>query len=182
MLNATDISLVFLGILIIMVLLEVRKLSRKPEPVSRLEAKFDRLSEQMERIGAPPDIELPGGAQIVAAGETFETISEQLERLGESAEVLDLEMLGEEGARRFHEGLQQLRSDLKAAQQLFERAAAGLGQASDAVLAAGSALQRIETRIEDILAPAAPKPGGKRSRRAEEGTKREGGGARQGGG
>lgn len=167
MLNATDISLVFLGILIIMVLLEVRKLSRKPEPVSRLEAKFDRLSEQMERIGAPPDLQLPGGAQIVAAGQTFETISEQLERLGESAEELDAEMLGEEGARLFYEGLQQLRSDLRTAQQLFERAAGGLGQTSDAVLAAGSALQRIETRIDGILAPAArktaEKPPGTRS-------------------
>ena len=154
MFNATDISLVFLGILIVMVLLEVRKLGRKPEPTSRLEEQVERLSQQMERIGAPPDIQLPGGAQIVEAGQAFETISEQLERLGESAAELDSEMLGEEGARRFKEGLGQLRADLRAAQQLFERAAGGLGQASDAVLAAGSALQRIEARLENILVPA----------------------------
>ncbi|MBW3553632.1 MAG: hypothetical protein KY466_08980 [Gemmatimonadetes bacterium] len=168
MVNATDISLIFLGILIIMVLLEVRKLSRKPEPVSRLEEQFERLSQQMERIGLPPDLKLPGGAQIVEAGQAFETISEQLERLGESAAELDSEMLDEESARRFKEGLHQLRSELHGTQQLFERAAAGLGQASDAVLAAGSALQRIEARIENVLAPssgAAAKRGGQRGAR-----------------
>ena len=158
MFNATDISLVFLGILIIMVLLEVRKLSRKPEPVSRLEEHFERLSQQMERIGLPPDLKLPGGAQIVEAGQAFETISEQLERLGESAAELDSEMLDEASARRFKDGIQQLRNDLHAAQQLFERAAAGLGQASDAVLAAGSALQRIEARIDNVLVPTSGAP------------------------
>ena len=169
MVNATDISLIFLGILIIMVLLEVRKLSRKPEPVSRLEAHFERLSQQMQRIGLPPDLKLPGGAQIVEAGQAFETISEQLERLGESAAELDSEMLDEESARRFKEGLQQLRNELNGAQQLFERAAAGLGQASDAVLAAGSALQRIEARIENVLVPtsgAAAKPQSQKGTRA----------------
>ena len=158
MVNATDISLIFLGILIIMVLLEVRKLSRKPEPVSRLEEHFERLSQQMERIGVPPDLKLPGGAQIVEAGQAFETISEQLERLGESAAELDSEMLDEETARRFKDGLQQLRTELHGAQQLFERAAAGLGQASDAVLAAGSSLQRIEARIENVLVPSSGAP------------------------
>ena len=161
MVNATDISLIFLGILIVMVLLEVRKLSRKPEPVSRLEEQFERLSRQMERI-APSDMELPGGAQIVEAGHAFETISEQLERLGESAAELDSEMLSEESARRFKEGLQQLRADLRAAQQLFERAALGLNQASDAVLAAGSALQRIETRVDSVASPNATRRQGPR--------------------
>ncbi|HUG39456.1 MAG TPA: hypothetical protein VMM12_03170 [Longimicrobiales bacterium] len=153
MVNATDISLVFLGILIIMVLLEVRKLSRKPEPVSRLEEKFDRLSLQMERIGAPPDLKLPGGAQIVEAGQTFETISEQLERLGESTTDLDSAIFTEQEIRRFREGLHLLQADLRVAQQLFERAAAGLGQASDAVLSAGSTLQRIDARLESATAP-----------------------------
>ena len=161
-LSATDISLIFLGILIIMVLLEVRKLSRKPEPVSRLEAQFERLSRQMERIGAPSDIELPGGAQIVEAGQSFETISEQLERLGESAAGLEAEMLGEEGAKKFLAGLQQLRQDLRTAQELFERTAASLGQASDAVMSAGSAIQRIENRLETVLVPSA------KAREAEE--------------
>lgn len=154
-LNPTDISLIFLGILIVMVLLEVRKLSRKPEPVSRLEEKFERLSQQMERIGAPQDIQLPGGAQIVEAGGTFETISEQLERLGESADDIDSAMLGEEGVRKFLSGLKQLREDLGAAQELFEKTARNLGQASDTMLSAGSALQRIEARIDNVILPAA---------------------------
>ena len=156
MLNATDISLIFLGVLIVMVLLEVRKLSRKPEPVSRLEAQFERLSQHMERFGVPPhEIELPGGAQIVEAGQTFETISEQLERLGESASEIDAAMLGEEGARRFLDGLQQLRADLQSARELFQRTADGLGQASEALRNAGVALQRIEGRLENVLVPAA---------------------------
>lgn len=157
-LNATDISLIFLGILIIMVLLEVRKLSRKPEPVSRLEEQFERLSLQMERI-RPGDLELPGGAQLVEAGRTFETISEQLERLGESAEELDAALLTEDGVRRFTAGLQQLRDDLAAAQELFEAAARGLGTASESMIAAGSALQRVDHNLEKVLVPAA-RPGG----------------------
>ena len=172
-LDATDLSLIFLGILIVMVLLEVRKLSRRPEPVTRLEEKFERLSEQMERMGAqpPPDLNLPGGAQLVEAGRTFETISEQLERLGESAVELDDEMLGEEGVRRFLDQLQQLRTELKAAQELFERAAGGLGTASDAVMGAGSALQRVEARLETVLVP-----------RAREGERARGGGEQSRGG
>lgn len=154
-LNPTDISLIFLGILIVMVLLEVRKLGRKPEPVTRLEEQFERLSQQMERIGAPQDIQLPGGAQIVEAGRSFETISEQLERLGESAEEIETAMLGEEGVRQFLSGLNQLREELKAAQELFEGTARSLGKASDSMLAAGSALQRIETRLEHVIVPAA---------------------------
>lgn len=155
--NPTDISLIFLGILIVLVLFEVRKLSRKPEPVSRLEEKFERLSQQMERIGAPQDIQLPGGAQIVEAGGAFETISEQLERLGESATEIESAMLGEEGVRQFRSGLAELRDDLHAAQDLFERTARSLGQASETMLSAGSALQRIEARLENVIVPAARK-------------------------
>lgn len=152
-LNATDISMVFLGILIIMVLLEVRKLGRKPEPVSRLEEQFERLSQQMERI-RPDDLQLPGGAQLVEAGRSFETISEQLERLGESAEELDAALLTEDGVRRFTQGLKHLREELAAAQALFETAARGLGTASDSMLAAGSALQRVDSHLETVLVPA----------------------------
>jgi prefoldin subunit 5 len=153
-LSATDLSMVFLGILIIMVLLEVRKLTRKPEPVSRLEEQFERLSQQMERI-RPADLELPGGAQLVEAGRTFETISEQLERLGESADELDTALLTEDGVRRFTQGLQQLRDELATAQTLFETAARGLGNASDSMLAAGSALQRVDSHLETVMVPAA---------------------------
>ena len=149
-LNPTDISLIFLGILIVLVLLEVRKLSRKPEPVSRLEEKFERLSRQMERI-APQDIQLPGGAQIVEAGGTFETISEQLERLGESADQIEDAMLGEEGAREFLAGLARLREDLNVAQELFQRTAGSLDQSSESMLAAGAALQRIDARLEKMV-------------------------------
>lgn len=153
-LSATDISLIFLGILIVLVLLEVRKLSRKPEPVSRLEEKFDQLSLRMERIGVPPlELELPGGAQIVEAGQNFETISEQLERLGESAAEIDAAMLGEAGVRRFLEGVAQLRAELLAARESFERAAASSLQNAEAVRAAGSTLQRVETALEGVLTP-----------------------------
>ncbi|MDX1673631.1 MAG: hypothetical protein R3314_02420 [Longimicrobiales bacterium] len=153
-LNPTDISLIFLGILIVMVLLEVRKLSRKPEQVSQLEEKFDRLSEQMERIGGPQDIQLPGGAQIVEAGDAFETISEQLERLGQSAAEIDAEMIGEEGIRRFLAGLQQLRQDLDTAREQFESTARNLSQASDSMRSAGATLRRIEAQVENVMAPA----------------------------
>lgn len=153
-LNAMDISMIFLGILIIMVLLEVRKLSRKPEPVSRLEEQFERLSQQMERI-RPGDVELPGGAQLVETGRTFETISEQLERLGESADQIDDALLTQDGVHRFTQGLKHLREELAAAQELFESAARGLGQASDSMLAAGSALQRVDSHLEAVMVPAA---------------------------
>lgn len=153
-LSATDVSLMFLGILIILVLLEVRKLSRKPEPVSRLEQQFERLSQQMERI-RPGDVDLPGGAQLVEASHGFETISEQLERLGESTDALDQAMLTEDGARRFTRGLNTLREELAAARNLFDGAARGLGQASESMLAAGSALERLDAQLESILGPAA---------------------------
>ena len=149
-LNPTDISLIFQGILIVMVLLEVRKLSRRPEPVSRLEEQVERLSQHVERIRAPQDIHLPGGAQIVEAGGAFETISEQLERLGESTDDLDASMLGAEGMRRFLAGLDQLREDLNTARELFEESARSLGESSDSMLAAGAALQRVEKELEDV--------------------------------
>lgn len=153
-LNATDISLVFLGILIIMVLLEVRKLSRKPEPVTRLEEQFQRLSQQMERI-RPGDLNLPGGAQLVETNQSFETISEQLERLGESTDDLDAALLTEAGAKKFTRGLKQLREDLAAARELFESAAQGLGQASESMASAGAALQRLDSHLENVLIPSA---------------------------
>jgi len=152
--NATDISLVFLGILIIMVLLEVRKLSRKPEPVSRLEEQFERLSQQMERI-RPGDLNLPGGAQLVETHHSFETISEQLERLGESTEELDTALLTEAGAQRFTRALNKLRDELATAQELFDSTARGLGQASESMAAARAALQRLDAHLENVLAPTA---------------------------
>lgn len=162
-LNPTDLSLIFLGILIVMVLLEVRKLSRRPEPVSRLEEQVERLSQHVERIGVPQDMHLPGGAQIVEAGSAFETISEQLERLGESTEDLDASMLGAEGIRRFLAGLDQLREDLNTARELFEQTARGLGESSDSMLAAGAALQRIEKNLEDVVPGSGPRYAGDRS-------------------
>lgn len=152
-LNPTDLSLIFLGILLVMVLLEVRKLSREPEPVSRLEEQFERLSQQMERIAVPQDLQLPGGAQIVEAGGSFETISEQLERLGESADRIDAAMLDEEGVRRFLAGITQLRADLGMARARFEETAEGLGQGSESMRTAGAALRRVEARLDDILNP-----------------------------
>jgi uncharacterized protein YukE len=149
-LNATDISLVFLGILIVMVLLEVRKLSRKPEPVSRLEEQFERLSQQMERI-RPGEMTLPGGAQLVETNQSFETISEQLERLGESTEALDAALLTEAGAQRFTRGLKKLRDELATARDLFDRSARGLDQASESMAAAQAALQRLDAHLETVL-------------------------------
>lgn len=154
-LNATDISLIFLGILIVIVLLEVRKLSKRPEPVTRLEEQFERLSRQMERIGvAPPDMELPGGAQIVETGQAFETISEQLERLGSTAADIDAEMLGAEEVRRFLASISQLQSDLRAARKQFDAAAADVAHASEAMQAVGAALQQMERGVDRVITPA----------------------------
>lgn len=157
--SATDISLVFLGILVVMVLLEVRKLSRKPEPASRLQEQFERLSQQMERI-RPTDLDLPGGAQLVETHHTFETISEQLERLGESTEDLDAALLTEAHALRFTKGLEKLREELAAAQELFDTTARGLGQASESMTAARAALQRLDAHLENVVMPSARKPDG----------------------
>jgi chromosome segregation ATPase len=143
-LNATDISLIFLGILIVMVLLEVRKLSRKPEPVARLEEHFERLSQQMERIGTPVDLQLPGGAQIVDAHESFETITEQLERLGEETEGLDASM---DPDRRSAGDLARIRSDLAALRELIDRTVAGVQQTAAALQGARAAVQRMEARV-----------------------------------
>jgi chromosome segregation ATPase len=156
LLNATDISLIFLGILIVLVLLEVRKLSRKPEPVSRLEAQFERLSQQMERI-APPDLKLPGGAQIVEAGQNFETISEQLERLGRSAADIDTEMMDVEDVRRFLAGIGVLQTDLRAAREHFEKTATQVEEASTSIRTAADALRRVESRLDGILRSAGPR-------------------------
>ncbi len=150
MLTATHISLVFLGILIVMVLLEVRKLSRRPEPGRRLEEQVEHLSQQIERIG-PNEMVLPGGARLVAAERRFETLSEQLERLGESTEELYGTLLTEEGVRRLVTGLEQLQAELSMARSLFEETAHELGQASDSLASAGAALRRIETQLEDVL-------------------------------
>jgi oligoendopeptidase F len=158
-LTVTDLSLIFLGILIVMVLLEVRKLSRQSEPGSRLEEQFERLSRQMAR-NRPQELSLPGGAQLVEAGHRFETVSEQLERLGGATKELHTALRTEEGARRFAAGLEQLQRELAMARSLFEETAHGLDQASDSVLAAGSALHRIETQLEHILAPARATPEG----------------------
>jgi DNA repair ATPase RecN len=167
--NATDISLVFLGILIIMVLLEVRKLSRKPEPVSRLQEQFDRLSQQMERI-RPADLDLPGGAQLVETNQSFETISEQLERLGESPDDLDAALLTEAGALRFTRGLKKLREELATTQDLFDTTARSLGQASESMTAARAALQRLDAYLENVMVPQARRPA--EPGRAGDGTER----------
>lgn len=154
-LDATDISLIFLGILIVLVLLEVRKLSKRPEPVTRLEQQFELLTRQMERMGvAPPDMELPGGAQIVAAGQSFETISEQLERLGRTAADIDAEILGEEEVRRFLAGISQLQADMRAAREQFDSATADVVDAAESMRAVGVALQSMERGLERILNPA----------------------------
>jgi chromosome segregation ATPase len=151
-LTATDISLIFLGILLVLVLLEVRKLSRRPEPVTRLEEQFERLSRQMERIGVTPsELELPGGAQIVEANQAYETISEQLERLGRTATDIDAEILGEEEVRRFLEGISHLQADLRTARELFEATAAQVTNTAESMRAAGAALHRIEQRVERMV-------------------------------
>jgi hypothetical protein len=153
-LTATDISLIFLGILLVFVLLEVRKLSRRPEPGTRLEAQFEALTEQMARMGvAPPDMELPGGAQIVDASRSFETISEQLERLGVSAADLDAEMLGDDEIRRLVAGLARLRTELRAARQMFDSATTDAADAVEAMRAVGVALQAVERGLDQALTP-----------------------------
>jgi len=137
-LSATDISLLFLGVLLILVLFEVRKLGRRPEPVRQLEAHFERLSRHMERI-APLDIELPAGARIVEAADGYETIAEQLERLGESAAGLDHGTATEDDVRRLVETVESLRAELRIARELADRT--------------GATLRGVEQRLEQTLAP-----------------------------
>lgn len=156
-LSATDISLIFLGILLVFVLLEVRKLSRRPEPGTKLEAQFEALTKQMERMGvAPPDMELPGGAQIVDASRSFETVSEQLERLGLSAADFDAETLGDEEVRRLVAGLARLRTELRAARELFDSATTDAANAVEAMRAVGLALHAVERGLDQALRPSRP--------------------------
>lgn len=123
--SATDISLLFVGFLVVMVLLEIRKLSRKQEPVSRLEEHFDRLSRQVRRI-RPVDPHHPDAVQEP-----------------ENVERLVAEM-------------RQLRGELASARELLEASAHDGGQSSEALRAAGSALQRVDAHLEKVLVPESP--------------------------
>lgn len=148
----TDFSLLFLGIMIVMVLLEVRRLgSRTPEPVSRLEAKMDALTEQLAaRMAAGHGaIELPGGAQLVDLERSMGDLSDEVDRLGHEAEgVPDGD---KEGTLRFLAALDHLRRDIGMARQLFARVADELSTLSGTMESAATALQVAEQRLDTVL-------------------------------
>lgn len=151
-LTPTDFSLMFLGIMIVMVLLEVRRLgSRTPEPVSRLEAKMDALTEQLAaRMAAGHgEIELAGGAQLVDLEQSMVDLSDEVDRLGQEAEGVPG---GEkEGTVRFLAALDHLRRDIGMARELFARVAEELSSLSGAMESAATALQVAERRLDTVL-------------------------------
>lgn len=148
--TATEISLVFLGLMIVMVLLEVRRLGRRTPD---LEQKFDALS---RRLGVPVDtppteMKFGGGAQIVEAGASLTALSEELERLDGSISGLEAPDYSPEGMARFMTALDGLRQEIHLARDLLGRAAAQMVEVNAALGSAGDALERVGSNLEAAI-------------------------------
>jgi len=146
----TDISLVFLGILILLVLLEVRRLGRS---TPNLEKKFEALSQRLgERLGPPPtEMKFRGGAQIVEAGASVDRLSEELERLDGSVRAMEPPDFSPEGMRRFLAALESLRDEIAVARELVGRAGGQYAQAAETLDSAGEALERVGAGLESAI-------------------------------
>lgn len=148
--TATDISLVFLGLMIVMVLLEVRRLGRR---TPGLERKVDALS---RRLGVEPEtpptaMKFGGGAQIVEAGASLTALSEELERLDGSIRGLGTVDASPEAIARFLAALDALRQEVRVARNLLGRAAAQMVEVNDAMGSAGEALDRVGSGLETAI-------------------------------
>lgn len=148
--TATEISLVFLGLMIVMVLLEVRRLGRR---TPNLERKVDALSRKLgERLDtSPTEMKFGGGAQIVEAGGSLNALSEELERLDGSIRALEAPDYSPEGMARFLTALDGLRQEIRLARDLLGRAAAQMVEVNAAVDSAGDALERVGSSLEAAI-------------------------------
>lgn len=148
--TATEVSLVLLGILIALVLLEVRRLGQRTPDLGQ---KFDALSRRLgERLDTPPtELKFRGGAQIVQAGTSLTSLSEELERLTGTIRGIESPDYSPEGMARFLAALGDLRQEIRLASDLVDSAALQMGQANGALSSASDALGRLGAALEAAI-------------------------------